>query len=71
MDDRECITIRNEEYEEMILQYFDALDQMSDLELEVFELKEKLSLLTGTQEREYKRQADHACTKTTTRDETS
>ncbi|HJC35005.1 hypothetical protein OCV58_09160 [Megasphaera butyrica] len=51
MNDRECITIRIEEYEEMIFQYFDALDQISDLELEVFELKEKLSLLTGTQER--------------------
>ena len=51
MNDRECITIRIEEYEEMIFHYFDALDQLSDLELDVFELKAKISFLTGTQER--------------------
>lgn len=51
MNNREYITIRIEEYEKMVFQYFDALDRISDLELELFELKEKLSLLTETQER--------------------
>ena len=42
MNDRECITIRIEEYEEMIFQYFDALDQISDLELGSFRIKGKV-----------------------------
>ena len=41
MNDRKCITIRIEEYEKMISQYVDALDQISDLEPELFEIKEK------------------------------
>lgn len=51
MNDREYITIRIGSYEEMIFQYFNALDRISDLELEVYELKEKLSLLKETRER--------------------
>lgn len=38
--------MRIEKYDEMVFQYLDALDRIFDLELEVFELQEKLSLLT-------------------------
>ena len=38
--------MRIEKYDEMVFQYLDALDQIFDLELEVFELQESLSLLT-------------------------
>ena len=46
MNNREYITIRIEKYDEMVFQYLDAMDRIFDLELEVFELQEKLSLLT-------------------------
>ena len=46
MNNREYITMRIEKYDEMVFQYLDALDRIFDLELEVFELHEKLSLLT-------------------------
>ena len=51
MDNREYITIQIEKYEEMVFQYLDALDRIFDLELEVFELQERLSLLTEEAER--------------------
>ena len=51
MDNRKYITIRIEKYEEMVFQYRDAMDRILDLELEVFELQEKLSLLTEEAER--------------------
>lgn len=46
MNNREYITMRIEKYDEMVFQYLDALDRIFDLELEVFELQENLSLLT-------------------------
>ena len=51
MDSREYITIRIEKYDEMVSQYWDAMDRIFDLELEIFELQEKLSLLTEEAER--------------------
>ena len=51
MNNREYITIRIEKYEEMVSQYWDAMDRISDLELEVFELQDNLSLLTEEAER--------------------
>ena len=51
MNNREFITIRIEKYEEMVFQHFDALDRIFDLELEIYELQEKLSLLTEEAER--------------------
>ena len=51
MNNREYITMRIEKYDEMVFQYLDALDRIFDLELEVFELQEKLSLLTEEAER--------------------
>ena len=51
MDNRKYITIRIETYDEMVFRYLDSLDRIFDLELEIFELQEKLSLLTEEAER--------------------
>ena len=51
MNNREYITIRIEQYEEMVSLYWDAMDRISDLELAVFELQDKLSLLPEEAER--------------------
>lgn len=43
MNKKEYISIKVEVYEEMIFRYFKAAEQISDLELEIFELQEELS----------------------------
>ena len=43
MAEKEFITIRTDIYEDMVFKYFKALNTISDLELEIFELQEELN----------------------------
>ena len=43
MVEAETITINTDTYEDMVFRYFKALDTISDMELEIFELQEELN----------------------------
>ncbi len=46
---QETFEIKTEVYEEMVFQYFSALDRIMDLELENYELQEELKELKERQ----------------------